>query len=523
MAWHLRFVLICSILIATSARFINLGYSDFQGDEVSAQNYLFGEERLIPFLLSRTIGPMQYIISYMANAVAVVTDTNEEFFVRLPFAVAGILSIFVQYKLCRKFFFEETALISTTLISISGLYIAFSRIVQYQSFVILFSLITVYAFLSYLQDHNRKKLIYIGLFAGIGLLFHYDSLSFVLPIYIVMFLQDSTIKKKVTDLSYLTTPFVALVSVFYLPFFLQPNFRSTLLYLANERIRSEFNYDSLYYSVKLMSIYHPKEYLMVFLAFTALLMFHLLRNSTTIIQKSVLVLGVFAIVARFCNVFANTALIYISVIFGFVYLALLFWKRSDRKESTSEFFVTIWFLFTFITYGLLFQKPLTHIYNFLTPVLILFGIVYANSMQSTKRIFAIITALVGLISISFNHQAFINTTPEYPWNEKKYLTGTMDTSLAKNQGVLGVFGFPYNRNWEEIGSKLHELAISKYKSNEKYRLSKYYVQGIAWDDFEFEAFVWVDKPQSFDRQPRPTQDVLAEGENYVIYRYKQPL
>lgn len=511
------------ILLSSILRLANLGYSDFQGDEVAAQNYLFGEERLIPFLLSRTVGPMQYTVSYLANVVAGIADLQAELYVRLPFALAGVLTIFAIYKLSSRYFSKEIALVSTTLLSISGLYIAFSRIVQYQSFVILLSLIVVYLFLKFLKTNSNEELIYMGLLSGLGLLFHYDSLSFILPIFIVMLFRAVPLNKKVIQLGYLTAPLATTVGIFYIPFVLQPNFKSTLLYLANERIRSEFNYDSLYYSVRLMGIYHPKEYLGLLLALFMCLIVYLFGKNTNKLQKSALMLGVFAIVARIHNVHANSTLIYVSAIFGLLYLVLMFRRKVSGKDITSEFFIAVWFLVSFITYGLLFQKPLTHIYNFLTPAFILFGISLSYAPLFARKLIVGTLVVVGFISLSFNYQAFIDTSPEYPWNEKNYVMGTMNTALAKNQAIMGVFGFPYRRDWEEIGRKLHELEITKYKSNEKYRLSKYYIQGIAWDDFDFEAFVWVGKPQSFDRQPKPTTNILAEGDNYVIYRYEQPL
>lgn len=511
------------IIVSVTFRLTALGYSDFQGDEVSVQNFLFGEEKIIPFILSRTVGPAQYLIAYVANLLADSFHIQKEVFVRLPFALAGVLAVFAMYKLSKKFFDESVALISTMLFSISGLYIAFSRIVQYQSFVILLSLVTVFIALSHLKIPSNKKLLLLGLFSGISLLFHYDSLSFILPVYLVLALQNTSIKEKIRSLLYASAPLFTIVGMFYIPFVLQPNFKSTLLYLANERIRSEFNFDSLYYSARLMGIYHPKEYLVFLLLVLVLLVLYLFRNAESVFQKSVLTILTLVIVLRIYNEFTSTPLIYFSVTLSILYFLGLVKKAIAKDGITAELFVTLWFSFAFISYGLLFQKPLTHIYNFLTPLFILLGISVTNLPLLTKRLILTLLVVVGLTSLSFNYQAFIDTTPEYPWNEKDYVTGSMSTSLADNQAVMGVFGFPYRRNWSEIGKKLHELGITKYRSNEKYRLSKYYVQGIAWDDFDFEVFVWIDRPQSFDRQPRPTQDVLAEGHNYAIYKYTPPL
>lgn len=54
------FVTILALLVGIFFRIYNLNYSEFQGDEVSAQNFLFGEQNFSNFLLTRTIQRTKY-------------------------------------------------------------------------------------------------------------------------------------------------------------------------------------------------------------------------------------------------------------------------------------------------------------------------------------------------------------------------------------------------------------------------------------------------------------------------------
>ena len=124
---------------------------------------------------------------------------------------------------------------------------------------------------------------------------------------------------------------------------------------------------------------------------------------------------------------------------------------------------------------------------------------------------------MGLSATSFNYQAFVTATPEYPWNSKTYVFGRMSEALSSGEAIEGIFGFPYNRNWREIGSKVGDLGVSIYSSNEKFRLTKYYLRDYTWDENDYQVYIWVDRPQSLSRQERPPQAPLIDGSNYAIF------
>jgi len=504
-------VLLLFTLVNTVFRFINLGYSDFQGDEVSAQNYLFGEQNLIQFLLSRTIGPLQFIVTYPINYFFYNKNININFLVRLPFMLAGAGVIVAVYILCKKFFSHKTALYAAFFISISGLLLAFSRIVQYQSFVILLSVISVYYFMEYLNKQNKKYLIICGAVSGVSFLFHYDSLSFIIPIIIFLLLN---FKKDLKNILYFVLPLLFIGSVFYIPFVFSPTFKETYTYILMDRIQSGFKFDSVYYSIKLLSIYHSKEFLIIFSIFIIYVFIKHIKRFT-IFQKSASMFLISVILIRYFCVYQNRTLIYISFLLG----VILFFSITAGGSKLKRFIFS-WFLFSFVSYILFFTKPLTHIYVVFVPLIIFISICLKESLflGINRIIIYVLLLFMGLSATSYNYQAFINTNPEYPWFSKRYIFGQMPDEVALGKEVFGIFGFPYYRAWDSISQKVKELDIGCYISNEKYRITKYYLQGYDTYACEPDILIWINKPQNYSDLNKPKTEPLISTDEYVIYK-----
>jgi len=96
-------ILIIILLLGGFAlRFINLGYSDYQGDEIKAFFNPKEDGDYIQFLLDQRKGPNQFLVT---GAIKGFTNNFENYFLtRLPFAMAGILSIYVFYLVVKRLF-----------------------------------------------------------------------------------------------------------------------------------------------------------------------------------------------------------------------------------------------------------------------------------------------------------------------------------------------------------------------------------------------------------------------------------
>lgn len=106
------------------------------------------------------------------------------FTLRLPFVLAGILSVYFVYLITKKLFGQTTGLISAILLAVSPMHIWISRIGLQESIVILFSLITFYYFIKAGDDDKHWKW---GIALGFALLTKYTAI-FLLPIFVIYFL-----------------------------------------------------------------------------------------------------------------------------------------------------------------------------------------------------------------------------------------------------------------------------------------------------------------------------------------------
>jgi len=127
------------ILLSSIPRIWDLGYSHFYGDEIKVL-YIDKSVPASEFLMNQRKGPIQFITAWVMEKIS---NGYSEAIIRLPFALAGIINVFLFYILVKKLFGSTSALISTYIFSLSGIQIAFSRTVQYQSFLLLFSFLSL--------------------------------------------------------------------------------------------------------------------------------------------------------------------------------------------------------------------------------------------------------------------------------------------------------------------------------------------------------------------------------------------
>lgn len=507
MSKHSKFVLLLILAVSIFFRIYKLGYSDFQGDEVSAQNFLFGEQPFKDFLLTRSIPPGQYIVSFIQNNIF--QSINPHLRVRLPFSLAGIIILIFIFLLQK-----EKSVIPILLIGVSGLFIAFSRIVQYQSFIMLFGVINVFCINKYTSTKNYNYIYLASITSAMAVLFHYDSLSYIIPSLIFL-----AVNKDFKGLLRYILPIGIIASFFYIPFVLKPEFRQTLNYLTKERIGTGSTAGALNYSLKILALYHSKEFLVI----TGLLLAFLFAKNfkeEKIPAKIVLTISLIFIISRLATTKESGPIIVVSVMTFGLLLLLKIKNIYLKKETNTETLVELWFYFSFLTYGLAFKMPLTHIYNFLLPLFLLIG----YKIKQTKTIRALL-GVAFISSISFNYSAFIETSREFPWEEKRYIFGNMPSAISSGEKLKGIFGFPYYRNWEEIRDKslqLKDSGLEEYYSNEKYRLAKYYMQGFKWNPEQQDFYIYIKNPQSLSGElPPQNLRIVYEGEKYLIYENRE--
>ena len=139
-------------------------------------------------------------------------------------------------------------------IALDGYFIGFARIVQYQSVVLLMSLMAVYVLVRLWQRRETDRgaltgwLSLAALLLATGALSHYEG---VLPALPALFLLAMLVWQQRTQWrAYLAPILIALavggatLAIFYLPYILNERFAATYTYLTDRRIGSSFPYNN---------------------------------------------------------------------------------------------------------------------------------------------------------------------------------------------------------------------------------------------------------------------------------------
>lgn len=497
------------ILLALVLRFVNLGYSDFQGDEIKALFILDNNQSIVQFLLDQRKGPVQFLITYFLKLI----DPNYEnqFLIRLPFAFAGTLSIVFFYYLIKNIFNQKIAFYASLFFALNGLLIAFSRIVQYQSFVILFMIVSLY--------YLHKKNIYLGLFFwALSIMSHYDGI-FIFPIGIyliyvyltdckkdnknvIFFLKKIKINKKnLTNFlisGAISTIFLAL---FYVPFILNISTSTQEYWLGRITGLSSTKISSSEY---LFSVYQPIYIVHIYYALT--------------------LIGIFYALLKFRRK------INIKINFLKKLLPNFLKKIIDDIKIESEFtkivVLILWILFPLLFLEIFVYIPGTHIYVYVIPTTILMALglhmieKIFNFNNFTSYIFIVISIIVFSFIFFQSYYIFVDNKFEYPYEEEKFLIWT----FPKPNPVfhLSIFGFPYFRNWESISTfiKNYPKTATHYSTNERESISRYYID-LKKDTSDAGFYVHIRNPQSFE--DNITNDkALYWSQNYEpIYTYSK--
>jgi hypothetical protein len=165
------FVLI--VVLGIAFRLIPLNQYQFSHDELSALSRTvygsFSDELSLGVKLGDTHPALiQAYLFYWVKLFG-----YREIAIKLPFLLCGIASIYVMYRFCREFFGLKTALVASTIISLSFIFLVYSSYARMYITGILFCLILLYAVYRILFS-NAVSLKHYVLFAVSCLLAAYN-------------------------------------------------------------------------------------------------------------------------------------------------------------------------------------------------------------------------------------------------------------------------------------------------------------------------------------------------------------
>jgi 4-amino-4-deoxy-L-arabinose transferase-like glycosyltransferase len=432
MAFRTHKLVTLQILLLIGVSFVlrlaDLGYSNLQGDEILTLCRVSDHKspyQLFAFLLRQAKGPVQYLITC---AFSILDPTfSSELALRLPFAIANLLALTCFFLLVYRLFTLEAAIYSTFLLAANGIFIAFARIVQYQSFVILGGVLGILSLaLTLKYERWRVPGLYVSaISAAMSLLAHFDAAFFIPPM-MVLILHWWLKLRSQPDFSRLRRHLIAaaalfafLVLAFYAPYVLRLG-PARLDYWENRFTGDSTNI------LKLFQFYNPGP------------------------------------VVWFC--------------LGFVGLGFTRVRQSITWQVTLA-----WLLPPLVFMAVIFNDSRTHAYTYMLPLLMIAGVgidtligwIHTAFRGRSHQIAQAIVLTILLIFSYISYSIFIDHDPEYPWYPKRVLGMEMEGGF-----VAGTFGFPYSREWREIGSWFQSLPANQnvtLVTNEKRQIATFYL------------------------------------------------
>ena len=495
--------LLIAILIAAGLRIVNLGYSEFQGDEgtvmVRAAKALEGDDTII---FQHKKGPSELMT---VMGLWRLTGITNEWMARLPFTWANLLGIAAVFLIARRVTTPRAAGIAANILAIEGYFTAFGRIVQYQSIVFALSGLGLLCLLAY-HKTNRTSLVFLSaaLFAG-GFLGHYDA-ALTLPAGLLL-IGDRLWQDRDQGWRLLRPIGIAallglvLITIFYLPFLKSPFMDYTQTYLSERLLgETQASHNNLWRTFNLSAVYDSIYHIAALvLLIGAQLLYTWTRWNTSdkSLQKSAgqKALWIFPLTAVLLCIMVITTLIWperwvIGESFTVAWLPMLILLAGALlapQQPMPRRALWLWLTIPALFYLFIVASPNTHVHTFFAAGIILASAeaerlaLYLNKHAKTLNyaigIFSIaIYMLCGYYIIII----FVSHTPEYRRTYPEFknsLYWVPYEEIPKD----GLFGFPYRAGWKVVGNLIDQGTItSYYKSNEEPPVTDYYTRQATW-------------------------------------------
>lgn len=467
-------------------RFGNLGYAEFQGDEarlaLRAAEVIQGYEGA---LFVHKKGPIEILLP---TVVYVLTGHLTETTARLPFALANFTAIFAMFVLGRRLFGAVAGWVAALVIALDGYLIAFGRVVQYQSIVLLMTVLLVLLLyrLSRQPQARTRDLSLAALLFATGLLAHYEVLLAGIPAFFLLWQMGR--KGGVWPLA--RAAFIPilisalLLASFYLPFALYPEFTDTSAYLVGYRLGLGGIYNNLATFFQRTTLYSSTYYLLLLLGVT---LWGLLRLYWRTLPTLGRWLATLLVIGGLGLTFVRPAWLTIAGqdYTGIFFLACMVsaWLLAT---TTTERLVWLWFGATMVIALFLTAIPNTHVYSFFIPWALLIGMVTERGWHRWRRMVALpvarglaVTGAAALIALFgvYEYWLFVYHDVEVlrTWPAQR-LPGYWTTYDEPVE--VAIFGFPLNNGWKAVAGLYADGRLAgPYATNARAEVAEWYTRG----------------------------------------------
>lgn len=456
-----HYALLAGILVlAAILRLGNAQYKEFQGDEgvimVRAAAILQGDDAEL-YLHEK--GPVEILLPVFGWGLG---GSSNEFWARAPFFWAGWLAVLGIYALARRWFSPRAGLLAALFFAVNGFALAFSRIVQYQGLVMLWTILALLHASRYRETGRARRLLLVALFLAGGLLAHYDAVLAVPAVawlLLARVIQEREIQWGAWLSALLVGTFVT--ALFYIPYVANPAFAGTGRYLLQDRLGGN-----------LFSWSGPEVWRMV-----------TFYNST-----------------------------YYAV--GLIILALAgVWlcRRRHHWFPAVLFAGVAAFFYLFIV-----ADPRTHVYTLFPGAVMLAAagaaaLVQRMTSPPLSSATLVMLTLYGAISFVYVYLLFVDATPERQrtWGQNR---PPLYATTWEEPPMYGLFGFPHQAGWRLAPELVQRLP---YASNEEPEITSWYMgQAAHTHCADYGTFLLAENAQ--DQIPYDAQQLQARHLQRVI-------
>lgn len=464
-------------LLALSAYFCFyfLSYSDFRGDEAEvvlrAVSAVRGQGDPI---FSHTKGPAETLLT---ASMGLLYGAFGELTARLPFALASWLVVVSIYLLGRSLFGRRVALIGTALMVVNGWLVSHSRTAQYQTLLLLMSILALWSFYRFYQTRSHTYVVLGTFFLTMAILAHYDGAAAVLP---VLYLLGVTVKQPHKRsrqsqllLGGLLLAGVAVLLSFYVPFYLSPTIGDTQGYLSKffADVPPHNNWEAFYIN----GLFYNSIYYVLGMGGVLLL-------GTLYGIRCVLVNRPWSAVA------AVGALPFLLLSWTgllppwyalLVYVGLMGLFLFSPRIGLAVKIMLLWMFLPFGLYLFIVVRPGNHFYVFMPPLMLLAALTLDRGLRwleglpffvrrwAVPTIVGVLLALYGL-SAWYAHLVFMRTDLEYMLTYPKHRNSIFWSDPRYPFDIRIGWGFPYRLGWQTV-SELYrsgQLAGDWYGNDE---------------------------------------------------------
>ncbi|HET6195449.1 MAG TPA: glycosyltransferase family 39 protein, partial [Acetobacteraceae bacterium] len=422
-------------IVAAVLRLPNLGYSEFQGDETEVMLRAAGAVQAIrDSLFYHGKGPGEIVV--VSTLYGLVGAINEAA-ARLPFALAGVLGVLAFYLLARRLIGRPGALVAGLLVACNGFLLAFSRITQYQSVVLLLGTLAIWCAVRWSAGGSGVWPTLAGAFAATAALAHYDA-TFVAPPIVVALLWRTGWRGLFNWRTLWPWLRGAALGLIILAAFFVPYLMSQLFGLATGRFADRVGAGLPY------------------------------NNLGAIVAAGALYLGpvVPLLVAALIVAGAAAALLH----------------RAHEPPARVWLFGIVWAIVPFLFYAFVARKPGTHIHTATPGLMLLAGVGFQAIWLLLGRIpriglAALTTAGLGVVG-AYLVPIYLLHMPEIVHADRLPMM-PLFWSPPGGAPKKERFGFPYEVGWKAIGALYANGTLSgSYESNEQPQVTYWYTRGV---------------------------------------------